>query len=531
MFFLSSFQSSVPRKTCIIPLSDAYPLRYTYHTPFVCNRFDSERQWLWKAHFTIRGQELRDENTLANFFFENPLVAKNTGEKGYYNAGILGAGYAFKDTASLRLVPHRSSLFINCTVELSRRDLPYYIHIGFPLQGTSQRITFEKEGKSSKKVLKGGFAKEYESFRPVSSLDAWKTTPSSYISSFSGGLLDYFAGDSLGNLAAAKYGKMTCSPMSLWAIADLYFQIGNDGYCIKNTQLGYYIKGVFPTTPTLRSSWNQYFFYPTIGNVARAEGGAGINGHSILRATSRDQMTLHFDGYLGFMGRSEQMRPYDLRNGFLSRYGQVKLFSQEALTYQNKMIRAIDLLTEVHSIGNCFKTELVLDFVYQRWQHFFSCGYSMKAQGKETISCEAPGCINQRYSQRPFAFGYSPQQYLQTPNPLAVEGKEWTTALITPHSAMKHKAKRDFSQYRDTDEFICGVPITHENQLTRESIDLDSGLMDAQVLNILFVGYRYEVVGRLYNKMYEVNVAVSQSPRRFYTMPFIEAMLSLHLDY
>lgn len=515
------------KKTCLVPLSDAYPNRYFYHTPFQYNRFDSMKQWLCKGNFAIRYQNTYNKKELASFLFDNPMVASNYNNTNNYNAGILGIGFEQNSHSKVMIDASRNSFFIDCTIDISKVNSPYYLHIGIPVQRTEHKITMTEIITTDGKVIKGGFIPEYQP-NMLSSLEDWQNSISPIISALPN-MQAYLAGKSIGNRQDALFGRVSQCPMTIWALADLYFQFGYDGFQYQNTNFGYYIRGVVPTSPTLKSTWNKFIFYPTIGNVNRFELGFGINGNITLFDSDVINQTIYFDGYGGYLCKTNQMRPFDLQNGFFTRYGQVKLFDQESLAYINKTIWAADLTTITNTIGGCFKSEFVLDFVYQYFQSFFNIGYSFKSQTTENISCNNFSDNSSKILDR-YTYGYSPQQYIQTPNPL-VNKNNWTCALITPHSSMKQIASEDISEFQNTGDIIVGVPINQENQLLKSSLNLNSGIMNLQILNIFFVGYAYEKIKTEYNTIIGIKGAVAATTKDHYTPPFYELLIFLELDY
>ena len=512
------------KKTCLIPLSEAYPNRYFYHTPFQYNRFDSKQQWLCKGNCTIRYQQSYNNNQLASFLFDNPIIATNNNY--HHNAGILGLG--FKNTNSKTIIEaKRNSVFIDCTVEVARINFPYYLHIGIPVQRTEQKITINEKITTDGKVIKGGFAQEYQP-KMSPNIEDWQNTPSSIIRALSN-MESYLSGKGIGNRQDSLYGSVLSCPMTLWALADLYIQLGYDGWQYKNTNFGYYLRGIIPTSPTLKSTWNKFVFYPTIGNVDRFEWGFGINGNITLCNTDAINQTIYFDGYASYLCSTNQMRPFDLKNGFFSRYGQVKLFDQTSLLYKNKSIWAVDITTQTNSIGSCFKSELVIDYVYQYFQSFFNIGYSFKSQSKENINCSYQNNIPRSIDTN--IYGYSPQQYIQTPNPLDSQNNNWTCQLITPFSSMTSISPQDVSLLQNNNDTIIGVPISIENQLLKSDLNYHSGLMNLQLLNIFFIGYSYEKIKTEYNTIIGIKAGISTTSLSYYTPPFYEFLITFELDY
>jgi hypothetical protein len=525
-----SLSYSVEKKTCFIPLSDAYPNRYVYHKQFSCNRDDAAAQWLCRGTCLARFQNMIKEELMTQTLFDNPLVATTNPNNLQYNAGTLGLGFGPETKSKSIISTGRNSFFIDCTVEIAKINSPYYLQIGIPIQRTEQSITFSEQLTSDGKVIRGGFFPEYQ---PTSSasLESWQNTASEFLFALPQGMTEYLQGKKIGNLAAAQYGILPDAPMTLWALADIYIQIGHDGYRVSKTHFGYYLRGVIPTTPGLKSAWNKYLFYPTIGNVDRAEIGIGLNSTSDLWSNDQTSGTLHCDAYVGYLGKTEQLRPFDLHNGFFSRYGQVKLFSPKTLSYVNKNIRAIDITSESHAIGGCFKSEIVIDFVYQKWQSFFNIGYSFKSQSKENMTCLDKNQVQQSAQGRLFLFGFSPQQYVQTPNPDATSPYAWTTKLITPNSSMTSIDSKDFSLYQNTGQTIAGIPITEETSLTRSQLNFSSALMQTQILNIFFAGYTYEKLRDYFDTKFIIKGGAGISPENYFTPSFGEILIGMELHY
>lgn len=526
----------VDKKTCLVPLSDSYPLRYFYHTPFYYDRFNSGSQWLCKGNCMVRYQQLVNKNILTDMLFENPMIVASNGNLSLgaetisvYNGTVLGLGFSDMISKSdIKL--NRNSIFIDCTVEIARLNCPYYLHIGIPIQRTDHKVDWEELIYNNNEVVKGGFMQEYKASSPVPSLLEWESTPSTIIRPLTG-IKQYLNGAGIGSLLGTDLGKLPPSSMTLWAMADLYMQFGYDGFACQKITGGYYGRVIIPTSPSLHSAWNKYIFYPTIGNVGRWEFDLGLNGTCTVFNTDLTRLMIYSDGYVGYMERACHMRPFDLVNGFFTRYSPVKMFDGNSLLSKNMSIRAIDLTTQTYQIGSCVKAEFILDIEYQFCQSYFNAGYSFKLQGKEKANTQErkvnPGWSLQQNST---LYGFSSQQVLQTPNPIMGEDN-WATNLITPHSNMKMVSVLDVSPYRGTGEMLVGVPFDDMNQMTKNSIDINSGLMNGQFLNMFIGGYTYKIIGRQYDTIFGIKGSYAKSPMKYYTPSFYEFGLFLELDY
>ncbi len=524
------------KKTCFVPLSDAYPLRYFYHTPFYYDQFDVGAQWLCKGNCTIRYQRMIDRNLMTNILFDTPMVVASQGvleSQGVmskvYNGTVMGLGNS-NMVSVIDTNVDRNSFFIDFTVDISRINLPYYFHIGVPVQRTVQKVDWCETITNNNGVIKGGFIQEYLPDAPVS-LQEWQQAVSIPIPPLAS-VREYIDGKSIGVLYESRYGKVPCAPMTLWAIADIYLQLGYDGCIYKNLTAGWYLRFVIPTSPSLHSAWNKYMFYPTIGNVSRWQVDCGVNGNIKFFDNDVSGIKLFFDGYLGYLGSAWHLRPFDLRNGFFTRYGLVKMFDVDTLQSSNSAIRAIDVTTRRYNIGSAVKVELILDCEYQYLQSFFNLGYSLKLQGHEKINCDDVNPYATTYAgMKKFVYGFSPQQVFQTPDPRTISSANWTTQLITPRSNMTMVADEDISFYRDSSDQIVGVPFSESFQMDKEDIDFNSGLMNAQLLNILVLGYKYKIIGRQYDTIFGVLFSYGKSPMKYYTPSFYEFGLFLELDY
>lgn len=524
------------KKTCLVPFSDAYSLRYFYHTPFYYDRFDVGSQWLCKGSCMLRYQQAIDLGVMTSFLFDNPLLATSSGKlyvrdqlASVYNGSRMGLGFSDMISKS-DITLHRNLFFIDCTIEIARLNFPYYVHIGIPVQRSEHKIDWNEMISNNNQVLKGSFVQEYQPNSPMVSLEEWLKSPSTIIHPLAG-VKEYLNGNAIGSFYGTQLGMIPPRAMTLWAIADLYIQCGYDGFCYKNITGGYYGRVVIPTSPSLHTAWNKYIFYPTIGNVGRWEFDLGLNGNWSAWNNNINALIVYFDGYVGFLSSACHLRPFDLNNGFFTRYGMVKIFDGISFESKNNAIRAIDLTTQPYQIGNCVRAECVVDFQLQWYQSFFNLGYSFKLQGKERANCQERR-INPQWNlqQNRFAYGFCSQQGVQTPNPMMSQ-TNWITSLVTPYSDMKIVSPHDISPFRGTGEEIIGVPFQESNQMTKNDIDVNSGIMNMQVLNMIMFGYLYKIIGNQYDTLFGIKGTVAKSPIEYYTPSFWELAIFLELNY
>lgn len=517
---ISSCLFSAEKKTVIVSLADAYPLRYNYHKKFAIDRHDVACRWLCRGTGSFRFQHSIHSVQLASQLFDTPLVATIAGDNNSYNAGVLGLGFKECNSVS-QFEAEIMNDFLTAQVEIGKVDSPFYLQIGIPIQRSEHQLSMKEKITTDKQVIKGGFAQEYQSNAPVNFQD-WQNTPSSIITALPG-MKAYLSGRVIGDMEARVFGLLSDCPMVLWALSDIYIQLGYDGCFLKNTSLGSYIRGVIPTSPSLKAAWNRYIFYPVLGNANRAELGVGINGETFFLNDDSQSLELCFDGYVGFLFSAEHMRPYDLKNGFFSRYGGCKVFDFYSLTYKNRFLWGVDLTTQCANIGNSLKSEFVFDFIYQKYQSFFNLGYSFKSQAKENGNCQNKNFFIRQNN----AYGFSSQQYVQTPNPN--QPNTWTSTLITPDSSMTAVGKNDVNYYNQNE--LNGNVATASSVLNTQSINSDSALMNTQIINIFFAGYNYEYITDSVVTKFGIKGGVGISPVLFYTPEFYEFLVTLELLY
>ena len=65
---------------------------------------------------------------------------------------------------------------------------------------------------------------------------------------------------------------------------------------------------------------------------------SGLQGRLTLFNSDLSGLVLYADGYIGYLGSAYHMRPFDLKNGFFTRYAPVKMFDAETLL-SKKFIR------------------------------------------------------------------------------------------------------------------------------------------------------------------------------------------------
>jgi hypothetical protein len=515
----SSIFGSINQKTVIIPLADAYPSRYNYHTEFLVDRHDVDEKWLCRGSASFRFQHSFHEKKLASMLFPDPLLITPTGTDNTFHGQTLGIGFeTCQSTSSFSCSIIND--FINCKIEVSKINSPWYLQLGIPIARSNHLVTMKEDIETDNKVIKGGFAQEYKASE-IPDFQSWKTTPSQIIESIHS-MKDYLKGKTIGNMEPRFFGLLTEQHMTLWSLADIYIQIGHEGIHTESGHFGVYFKGIIPTTPTLKEKWNRYIFFPTIGNVNRGEIGGGINGNWLFFDNDASACKLYIDGYAGYLFPAKSQRPFDLKSGPFTRYGGIKVFDRYDLNYKNRLLWATDLTTQTASIGSCFKSECVLDLIYRKFQSSFNLSYSFKSQSKEEIQ-DTRDCFIRTNN----AYANSMQTFVQTPNP--VTQNSWTTNLITPDANLTNIPEKAISFFQNNT--LYGTPVKPGYIMTENDIDYDSGLMNTQILNIISGGYNYESIYETFVTNFGIKGGVGISPTTAYTPEFWELVASMEINY
>ena len=507
-------------KATVVFMSDADPLRYDYHyydDDFYKN-YDNE----WNVAFDVgyRFQQTFHNKKLAALLFQyNPVqaasgmfsVVANSFENDNLFAYGLALGQSASSTADLEAKIRNN--YINISVDITNADWNTYLHVGLPIQNARNYLTINESVNAGLGSLPKGYATS-EQTGAVTPTDYFNY-PEAVSANLSpiGSLKKYFSGTKVGDMqtranAIAYFDGVN----SKWALADVYLQLGWEGWKRETSHLGFYLKTAIPTGNKMDNDWAKYTFSPMCGNAARWELGAGINAHVDLSKKDDVYWRVDIDGYLSHLFSAIQRRTFDLVNGPLTRYGMTKVFDG-ALAYLNKLVWAADVTTQNLKVYVPVKGEFIFNVLYLKNNHEINFGYSFKGQQQE--------CTDD-YLTVPSGnvYGFAAQGEVQTPNAAITA---WVTNFITPNADMYSPSLNDVTVSTDVNQYnIYGKPVTLENAISADDIALRSGLMDAQVINMLFAGYRYnfgdfENCDDTFNPFVGIKGSVGLSPQSCYT--------------
>jgi hypothetical protein len=509
-------------KATVVFMSDANPLRYDYHyydDDFYKN-YDNE--WNVSMDVGYRFQQTFHNKKLAALLFQyNPIQAANSSDfyalaNTFENENLLAYGLALGQGASstAEMEAKIRNNYINISIDITNADWNTYLHVGLPVQNARHYLKMTEAINLGDGTLPKGYATSEQTAMSVvlSDFFNYPEAASTNLSPI-GSLKKYFSGTKVGDMQARSNAIAYFDGVnSKWALSDVYLQLGWEGWKRETSHLGFYLKTVIPTGNKMDDDWSKYTFSPVCGNARRWELGAGINAHVDLSKKNDVYWRVDIDGYLSHLFSAIQRRTFDLVNGPLTRYGMVKVFDG-ALNYLNKLVWAADVTTQNLKVYVPVKGEFILNVLYLKNNHEINFGYSFKGQQQE--------CTEDYLSvPKGNVYGFAAQGEVQTP---AVDLSSWGTNFITPNADMYSPSLNDLTVSTDGNEhYIFGKPITAANSVSADDISLRSGLMDAQVINMLFAGYRYnfgdiENCDDTFNPFVGIKGSVGLSPQSCYT--------------
>lgn len=515
-------------KTLCVPISDSYPVRYFYHKLFSENDFESYCKWLFKGDISYRYQQTYNSCLLAASIFQSsPIEAIYSPEINPYLPGnYLAIGMQDGECNSNSSINAKiRNNFIDINFILTRESSNFYFMINLPIQNSFYKLCTNENVKTDSEVQIGGFAVEIDEESPV--LEDQINSPSEEINAI-GSLIKYLSGDIIGDMQERNFAKLkTENCNSKWGLADIYLQLGWDCFKRKNSNLGFYLRGAIPTSQKLNNCWAEYVFSPIIGNAGRGEIDFGANGKISIFNNENDTLELFLDTYVGYVFSANHIRTFDFNNGPMTRYAGVKEFDS-SFQYLEKLPWAADITTQCIPVNVPIKGEFILDLVYKLCQnHFFNFGYNFKGQSNEQTTCACS--INNGL------YGLSVRSYVQTPtNNETDTAIIWTNNAVTPRSNMSHLSENDktyLSKPLNNSLLTTGVIMQDDLKLTSADVNLNSGLMNGQVLNIIFAGYRYKIESICYNPELFIKGSFAISTKAHYSPEFWDILLGFSLSY
>lgn len=167
--------------------------------------------------------------------------------------------------------------------------------------------------------------------------------------------------------------------------ADLTFMIGYNFYLTQNSHFGLSAATIIPLED--RPS-PEFLFTPVLGNGGYTEVGVGITGHHLLYDNTIDSCSIHLEGVLYHVLKSDQKRTFDINNnGVASRYLLLKKISNtNPFTYDDEIIFGPNVTTLECSVYNNIHADIALMVAYQKNSVNLNIGYNIWARSKDIVN-------------------------------------------------------------------------------------------------------------------------------------------------
>ncbi len=542
--------------TVLIPINDAHPLRYNFHK---YPEITDECECTFDASVSYRfSQSFNDCTTASLLFQSNTLNFQGAAfEPAFLNAPPSRSPNSFiaeyfglgKDTnGAITLDPQISNNVIDFKFNFGfdRWANGLYLQVGVPVENSHYSMNIcSQSGTIGTNFFKGFMTNEYiPGTDPISSFGEAPFSSLTPASSFVQALSGYTVGD----LKQRSYGlfnvnnTIACSPQSKtcnqnssskWGVADITLELGWDACKRDISHVGVYLRGIIPTGTKIDSNWSNYVFSPVIGNSHHYELGAGINAHVDLWACDDATISLVADGYLTHMFSTGQLRYFDLVGKPLSRYALAKTYvsdSDSSPVYQNALYSVADITAQCVDVSVPVKGEFILEIA---WKHSYwkaELGYGFSGQQAETLT----SCVALTTSKN-YLFGLMGLSGVQAPdasNP-NLAGTAWTNSFISPSATAFTSADVSLlTMIPASDSFpVLGVPVTKENVLKVNDIDVFSGLMAAQVVHRVFGSWEYTWHDSCWSPSLGFMGSVGFSPVEYYTPQMWDIGVRLGASY
>lgn len=511
-------------KTMCLPMSDAYPMRYMYHKQYFENEFQDKDSWIVKPDFFYRYERSFNGNKIGALLFKsNPIVATYDSNISPYLSSV-DAAIGMKNSncnSSTYVNGVINNNFFTMSMTFMKIDYNWYFNFGIPVQRANYTLNLNETVNTNGLVTKGYFGVEY-SKTDIPNVGYENIASTNYPALKS--LTNYLSGSLTGNMVERIYAtiKPNCG-ITTWGLADIYCQLGYDFCKFYNGQYGFYGRVIIPTSASLSNIWAKNIFSPIIGNIGRLELDFGFNGHYYLWDCDNQFLKVVLDAYIGYIGSSSGHRTFDLNNGPMTRYSSVKVFNYNN-NYDEFLIWGADLTTQCLSVYAPLKSEIVLDCIYKFCNQTLNIGYSFKGQAAERTCFN--GGINKDYY-----YGLASRCNVQTPY-LLNNNLLWTNNMVTPLSSMYETNPLDITAVNTNGiSNVNGILMSDEYAITSNDININSGLMNTQILNIMFLGYKYISQCISWNPEFGISASIGFSTIKYYTPELWDLNFSIKLDY
>lgn len=542
--------------TSLIPLNDGHPLRYNFHRE-LDGYYDEDEclTWALKGSAAYRYSRSFGREHIASLLYQyDPLTFQgatfNT-QVGLPTAtrlpnALYAENFALGDAtnASLYVVPTLQYNTIDLAFDLQLDNCidGLYLHVGVPVQNANYQLkACSQQGYLGTTFEKGEMASEFTSgVSPISQVISTSPLQSSLTPASS--LTQALGGYAIGDMQGRQYSKFNfaCNPGSvgcnnIWGVADVVVQLGWDGWKRETSHIGLYLRSSIPTGTHINQEWQAYTFSPVIGNGHHWELGLGLSAHADVWSCDDRVFSLNFDGYATHLFGTNQFRTFDLNGLPMSRYMLVKAFSNvnNSLVYQNQLYAVADVISQCINVSVPLKGEFIAEMAYKTdcWRGSF--GYAFSGQQAEQTS--SPVSLTNANN---YLFGFMGSAGVQNPatTNTSLAGTAWTTNLVSPDATaytggtlttplnpaitLNGEAVPDF-----------GVPATLSNMLTASDINVNSGLMNQQIINRIYGSYEYTFNECKFKPFVGVMGSVGWSPLDSYTPQMWDVSVRLGFEY
>lgn len=330
-------------------------------------------------------------------------------------------------------------------------------------------------------------------------------------------------GYTYGNLTTYQYNKIPLffsrETNTAWKIANILVMCGWDKKFSNAATAGIYAKCILPSGSVLNKEWSTYSFSPVVGNGDRLQLGGGIEGFYTCYENDQYSFTFHGDCYATYVFPSNQWRSCDRINNPLSRYIIVKEFNN-TLDYTGHDFALGDKNANFYNISNNIQAEGVFNILY-RYKHFtVDYGYTFIYLSKEKASTNC-----HTNSNPSMYYGYKgntmAQNILISGTPAA--GTPWNINTTSISLNQNNNVSLENSIFYNPN---LSTPATQENLFILPEPINESGLMDAQLLEKLFIKSTYVFEGK-HAITIGGFVTYGFSPKKFFTVASCEMGISV----
>lgn len=347
-------------------------------------------------------------------------------------------------------------------------------------------------GKASQ--LKAGIVsdeKEISTFTPILLQPGMTLSLSQQIITPPKNLAIALNGYTYGNLQTYEYNKIpfTRETNTAWQVANILLMFGWDKVFSECMTGGIYCKCILPSGTTIDKEWNTYSFSPVVGNGNRFQLGGGVNAFYTWYDSSEYSFTLHGDCYATYVFPSNQWRSFDKINSPLSRYITIKEFNPLS-QYTSNDFPLGDKNANFYNISNNIQLEGVINVLYRYKNLIVDYGYTCIYLSKEvaTQNCHT----NQKNKN---FYGYKGETTAEniTVSRTPATGTTWNTDTVKISLEPNNNVSEDNSIFYNP---VTSSLATKDNLFILPEEINSSGLMDAQILEKIFLKSMYQFEGK-----------------------------------